>query len=99
MLGVKGYCCKYGPFRLLRSDLEKKKFFCVVHASKSLTHGKDTNELYTWRKLLTEFQRTSCYISLLYQFRKQIPVHDSTYNTSANVSRGTKKKKGHFCHR
>ena len=27
MLGVKGYCCKCGPFRLLRSDLEKKNIF------------------------------------------------------------------------
>ena len=45
MLGVKGYCYKCGPFRLLRSDLEKKIYFCVVHASKSLTYGKDTKRI------------------------------------------------------
>ena len=75
--GVKGYCCKCGPFRLLRSDLEKKNYFCVVQFI-NVRKGHKTN--YT-RKLLTEFQRTSCCISLLQQFRKQIPVHDSTYNT------------------
>ena len=45
MLGVKGYCCKCGPFRLLRSDLEKKRYFWVVHARKSLTYGKDTKRI------------------------------------------------------
>ena len=35
--------CK-GPFRLLRSDLGKKNF-CVVHASRSLTYGKDTKRI------------------------------------------------------
>ena len=69
----------------------------MVHASKSLTYGKGTKRNIHVAEVVdgVSVSEDTRYNSLLYRYRKQIPVYDSTYKKK-NVSRGTKKRSDEF---
>ena len=82
MLGCKGLLLQMQPFPLIEKRFREKNF-CVVHASKSLTYGKDTKRILHVAEVAdgVSVSENTRYNSLLYRYRKQIPVYDSTYNT------------------
>ena len=99
MLGVKGYCCKCGPFRLLRSDLEKKRYFWVVHASKSLTYGKDTKRIIHVAEVV---DRVSEDIMLHFAFVSILKTHSCSWlhvKYFLQTLVVERKKKWRVCHR
>ena len=68
----------------------------MVHASKSLTYGKGTKRIIHVAEVVdgVSVSEDTRYNSLLYRYRKQIPVYE--YVQKKNVSRGTKKRSDEF---
>ena len=93
MLGVKGYCCKCGPFRLLRSDLEKKKIFLSGPRKKVINIWKGHKTNYTrggscWQS----FRGHHFTFRFCINFENKFLFMTPRKILSTNVSRETKKK-------